>query len=210
MQSWRGTKFPYRGVLGQHVQCPGTLARSISGGNGLEGQREGLLLSPMSWGSAQGWKGLSLAGARHESMCAPPGSKLPRPITRARNRLTRSGMGCAGVHDGLSRMSPIWAVEVEGWQRGGVGNGYIGGQCMGGGVAASNSEGENPPKAASLSWVGAGVEICGKEGVGEVDSYRWGEEDPTVFPMLGGCTRGFKGPSWPAEGLGAGGNQHSW
>ena len=53
-------------------------------------------------------------------------------------------------------------------------------------VGASKSVGESPPEAALRPWVGVGVGIWANEGLGEEDSYRWGGEAPTAFPMLEG------------------------
>ena len=71
-------------------------------------------------------------------------------------------------------------AEWRGWE------GMCEGEMYGGGVGCSNSEEENPPKAASPSWVGVGVGIWEKEGVEEGDEYKWGGEAPNVSPVLGG------------------------
>ena len=54
------------------------------------------------------------------------------------------------------------------------------------GVGASKSVGESPAEAALLPWIGVGMGIWANEGVGEEDSYRWGGEAPSLFPVLRG------------------------
>ena len=123
------------------------------------------------------------------------------PIPLARDRLAGSGMGCPGGLEELSRINGQWPSEACGWGQGGAGEGCVRGKCIVEVVGASKSVSESPPEAALPPWVGVAVGILAQEGVGEEDSYRWGGEAPSVFPISGGEPEGSKGPVGPRKSL---------
>ena len=132
------------GMLGQHVRWAGTGPRNGFRRSGLRGQVEGLLCSRMSEALAQGGQGRHLVGDHQGSMCGDWAGEIQRPISRARNTLTRSDIGWQGELEVLSRMRGQWPSEAWGWWQGRAGKGGIGGICIGEGVRGLQVSGRKP------------------------------------------------------------------